>query len=209
MVRLQKNSYLIVLLNIIFPIALWLGLRTIARRLNQKHLKIYLIFLIISLAVFGVPQLFDYKFNNWIIEYLSVPILASLVATMISFPFWTREKGKYTFWIYFIALVLNGGFQGLSFHGRAMNGYGYPSHYLPNPQWTVDGFNISEVYSQGFAGPPYRQFVIHNTLLNGLLYKEVVRTTENDTTKCEIIFYRNLGAEKYIFDRCEESLRLE
>ena len=165
--------------------------------------------MIIILAIFGTPLLFGYNFSNWVVEYFSVPIFASLLATIICFSLWTRKKIKITFWIYLFALILNGGFQALSLFGKAFGGGNYPSHYQLEPDWKVNGYDISEFNSHGFAGPPFRQIVIYKTILNGLLYKEVARTTENDTTKCEIIFYKNLGRDRIIFDSCEETLRME
>jgi hypothetical protein len=60
---------------------------------------------------------------------------------------------------------------------------------------------------QGFAGPTFHQYIIDKTKLNGFIFKEIARTTENATTKCEIKFYKKVGQNVYILNNSELKIK--
>lgn len=193
-------------LNLVFSIFVWLIIEMIARRENPKFFGIAQIVVFAILTILSLPLIFGYKYSNWILEYFSVPFFLTSIALLICLSLRTWTKIRKSLWLFIIAFAFNLIFQGLSFFGRSFAGAGYPSKYEPNPDWIIDGYYITEFWSQGFSGPQYKQYVLEKPILNGFLYKEIDRVTDLEPTACEITFHVG-NSDSLVFDRCKKTLR--
>ena len=136
-------------------------------------------------------------------------MFAGFLATLAAATSILKQKIKAAFGLYIIAMLLNAGVQATDAFAYSFGGVEYPRTYEPDPTWTVGDYYLSEHSQQGFSGPSIKLLVVEQTSLNGLLYKEVYRAKEYSINNCQAIFFKNGGANKYVFDWCRQTFSRE
>jgi hypothetical protein len=199
------------LINIFFPAIILIEILLAKRHLSRRIFFLLNIIIFLILAALSIPiKISGYSYSNWILEYLKTPFLFTSIALIIGgFLIDLKRSKTYLIIVFCSAFLINIMIQGLIFFGAAFGGGEYASKYNHHYDWKIDDFYISHFWKQGFAGPRFHQYVIDKIKLNGFIYKEIARTTENDTTKCEIKFYKNMGQNVYILDKCKMTIKYE
>ena len=197
------------LLNILLPLLIWAAIHFGTQQWTPAAKKRLLIAAIALLALLGIPAITDYHFSNWILEYFSAPMFATCLATLAAATSILNQKTKTAIGLYIVELLLNAGVQASNAFAYSFGGGEYPSTYEPDPTWTVGDYYLSEHSQQGFSGPSIKLLVVEQTSLNGLLYKEVYRAKEYSINNCQAIFFKNGGANKYVFDWCRQTFSRE
>ena len=196
------------ILNLSTPVIFFIYFFLTRRRLNKQAFRVINFILIGLMFLISVPIHFsNYEYSNWILRFLTQPILLTAFALLLAQLFIRFKKLA---WVFFtISFLLNGVQQSVIFFGSAMGDGNYPSRYNPtNSDWNYDTLVVDTWVQHGFAGPPFRNFDISRLRYNGLVYKQIAKSINPDTINCVVNIRGHSPSENYELNLCQRTLVL-